>query len=372
MRAWWLNMKESGSYFPGLDGLRFLAAGVVLLTHLEQAYYFYVQPTPTIGWFLRSGPLAVSFFFTLSGFLITSLLIAEQNRTGHVQIKKFYWRRVLRIWPLYYFIAFLGLVLLPQISAYRVPTFGETFDADYGKKLLLFGLISPHLALHLMLLPYASLLWSLGVEEWFYLFWPWVARFGPRAIFAGAVALISVFAANHATGLTAQIYFLPYLRFDCMAIGALAALTVKTQSSILAGIRALAFHPLTQILLYVCTLALFFGPLVLGLFEHMAFSVLFALIILNVGTNARTLLRLEAPWLKWLGQRSFGIYCYNWIGAVTAVLIAKFFDARFQGVPVRAMTLLFGSALTIGMATVSYAYLERPFLRLKNRRFQSS
>ena len=100
-------------YFSGLNALRFFAAYFVLLHHGETIRAKFGLPNFEAYSFFRNGMIAVSVFFVLSGFLITYLLLDEIQRTNDVSIKKFYSRRILRIWPLYYLLVFIGLALIP-------------------------------------------------------------------------------------------------------------------------------------------------------------------------------------------------------------------------------------------------------------------
>ena len=106
--------------FPNLNALRFLAAAAVIVHHVELTKAFLglpniagVRAIPVIG------PLGVVLFFVLSGFLITYLLLVEERTAGRISIRRFYTRRILRIWPLYYVVVSAGLFLLPHISALR-------------------------------------------------------------------------------------------------------------------------------------------------------------------------------------------------------------------------------------------------------------
>src|ERR1700744_3273746 len=96
------------SWFPGLNGLRFLAAALVVIMHIHNNMG--ISDLPQLPSFpgLFKGLYAVAFFFVLSGFLITWLLLREQDRTGTIVIKKFYLRRVFRIWPLYFIVIAIG------------------------------------------------------------------------------------------------------------------------------------------------------------------------------------------------------------------------------------------------------------------------
>ncbi len=112
---------EKSIYFSGINGLRFLAALAVIITHVELLKEIYGYENnwkhPLI---FNLGGLGVYFFFVLSGFLITYLLLAEKEKNGKINIKQFYIRRILRIWPLYYFVLLLGFFVLPHFDSIQI------------------------------------------------------------------------------------------------------------------------------------------------------------------------------------------------------------------------------------------------------------
>jgi peptidoglycan/LPS O-acetylase OafA/YrhL len=140
--------------------------------------------------FFQRGGASVDFFFTLSGFLITWPLLQERDETGDVSLSKFYLRRACRIWPLYFLILALGFagfgILYPRV-----------FHAPYFEFPLLKGLV-----LYLVFLPNAMAtfykvgllypLWSIGVEEQFYLFWAPVVKFCRRRLFLAILSFTIV------------------------------------------------------------------------------------------------------------------------------------------------------------------------------------
>ena len=114
-------MSDSRVYFPNLNGVRFLAALVVIIHHVEMGKFWFGQPNIYDKSFVGGvfGQLGIIMFFVLSGFLITYLLLEEHRKTGTISIKDFYIRRMLRIWPVYYLIVILGFFVFPQISFFR-------------------------------------------------------------------------------------------------------------------------------------------------------------------------------------------------------------------------------------------------------------
>nr|MBA3972370.1 acyltransferase [Bacteroidota bacterium] len=162
-------------YFPGLNALRFFAAFLVFASHVELLKsrngfenYYYTQT------FLELGGSAVTFFFVLSGFLITYLLFIEKDISGKISLSQFYLRRILRIWPLYYTVVLAGFFLIPHIPYLQNSISGDLYTNFYPK-LLLFMLLVPNISYILFPhTPYISPAWSIGVEEQFYLAWPWL------------------------------------------------------------------------------------------------------------------------------------------------------------------------------------------------------
>lgn len=171
--------KPNNHYFENLDGLRFIAATIVVLMHTGIADQLsnIIESTFILKLLsvLSMGGKAVSFFFVLSGFLISYLILKEIENTGKINFKNFFARRILRIWPLYFFVILLGLYVLPYIKVFLLKEnyFIPNYDLAYFLFLSNFDILrliklgldgSSPLILHLT--------WSLSIEEQFYLIWP--------------------------------------------------------------------------------------------------------------------------------------------------------------------------------------------------------
>ena len=165
-------------YFPGLNGLRFIAAFLVIISHTE--YYkgpLGYKDQVSNSFLFSLGDLSVTFFFVLSGFLITFLLLKEKDQFNSISIRSFYIKRVLRIWPLYFCVVLLGLFLYPYIPILNHSDYVGIFD-DFGVKVILFLLFFPNLVLlKYGVTPFIAPTWSVGVEEQFYLIWPWLVKY---------------------------------------------------------------------------------------------------------------------------------------------------------------------------------------------------
>jgi peptidoglycan/LPS O-acetylase OafA/YrhL len=158
-------------FFPNLDGLRFIAFLGVFLSHSFYADSADIKSNRAVIWLkeiCHTGIVGVHLFFVLSGFLITYLMLDERRRNGFINIKAFYVRRTLRIWPLYFVIVFLGLFIIP----YLMNQVGEPYHEQTKFTWYLFFVnnlypVYPATAV-------LGVLWSIAVEEQFYLVWPWL------------------------------------------------------------------------------------------------------------------------------------------------------------------------------------------------------
>lgn len=338
------------SRLPTLDGLRFLALTQVVLYHAN------LPGVPGDG---------VTFFFVLSGFLFAWLLEREFGRTGTVSLRRFYWRRAVRILPACYVaivVTILGMQWLGLAVDYRHALSAALFSANYYN------------AFHDHPPTGFSSYWSLAVEEQFYLVWPllflWLRRRSRRALLLFlSVSIVAVsgwrswlYLHDHVG--TAYIYNAFETRFDCLAVGCLAGL--------LAGMERVRGW-----IRFCCRSA--FAPLVvvtilLG-FEHLGDawhfsagltidSILMAVMLLQMIQLGEHPLWswLDSRPLAWLGTLTYSGYLYHHWG-----LSAGHYLPWNSPVP----EALAGLAATMLLAAASYFVVERPFLALKSRMAQS-
>jgi peptidoglycan/LPS O-acetylase OafA/YrhL len=356
---------EQRVYFRGLDGLRFFAALAVVIGHVELLKKYRGYPSAADQPVLYElGRIAVTFFFVLSGFLITYLLLAEKERTGRVAVGKFYVRRILRIWPLYYLVVLLAFFVLPRIEAFRI---GVVTPAA----LPLYLVLLPQIALSLHPpVPFAEPLWSIGVEEQFYLLWPLlvgrVRRFLPLALGIAAVFILArtVLLAYASTVRDESqlpmwnhlIDYFYFTRLECMAIGAIGAWLVMEQKR---SVLRLLYRLDVQLLAYAAAAYLLLTSRGKPLLHYSLHSVVFAILILNIATNPRSLVKLESRSLTFLGNISYGMYMLHEL-AIVAVL-------RLLGAGSPVLLYTASVLATIAGATAVHYGYEVWFLRLKSR-----
>jgi peptidoglycan/LPS O-acetylase OafA/YrhL len=367
-------------YFPGLNALRFIAAYLVLMHHAEDVRHknglFHLQD---LSLFNRGGE-AVTFFFVLSGFLITYLLLREQRRHDSINIPKFYVRRVLRIWPLYFLLVFLGTILLPiGLQAMQID---YEMPYHFGEVILYFLFFMPFMVNILFGNHLLEPLWSIGVEEVFYLIWAPLVYLFRKNILPLLIGMLAIkIGANIlATTLESHSVFtrlMSMLQFEAMTLGGLTAYWVFQQKEI--NFRSVIFSVPAQLLvLGLLILRFVFHKELQGfavydfvfrsdIYSNLILACLFAQVILHVSLNPRGLLKLEHRVLNYLGEISYGIYMYHLLIIFTLVtLTGDFFNSMHPAIGTILYYALI-SAAVFAVASVSKKYFEDPFLRLKKR-----
>jgi peptidoglycan/LPS O-acetylase OafA/YrhL len=352
---------KASFYRPELDVLRFFAFFGIYLFHslpLDPSVYSRYRLPHRLGEFIaafaNSGRWGVTLFFLLSGYLITSLLLRERWMRGDVNLRSFYLRRILRIWPLYFFVLLVAVVW---------PRTGHLPGSYFLAYLLLAGnwitaISGPPDS-------WASVLWTIALVQQFYVFWPLVIKFFSRnARFYTAVGLVVV--AILVRGYLAVGSLLPYTVYpdtfaelDSIGAGILCAIALKASVPILpAGKRLLLVYSGVVLLLGCGYLAKTESPLfVMGAYPCATAGCL-ALFLAICGTSFTT-----RP-LVYLGKISYGLYVFH---LLALRLVGSALGGK-AGTPIRFLIYWGGSLLlTIALASASYRWLEAPFLRLKTK-----
>jgi len=360
-------------YQPELDSLRFVAfLGVFLfhsMPHVAEFYAAYGIPASVVSVIcgaISSGACGVDLFFALSAYLITSLLLRERETTGRLDVRNFYIRRILRIWPLYFgFILFAFVVPLAVKSQHHLDLrYVAGFVLLVGNWVyVLYGL-----PLHSFALP----LWSISVEEQFYLSWPLIVRKTSRQMMA-ALAVLLLMVAN-LTRVTfafrgshqAAFEYSTLTRLDPIAMGILLALIAH---------RLPRFTTVQRLaLLFASGAALVLVGMYCGLYPLDDITVnrwgeIIGRPVVAFASIAMLLAILGVRWmwirntaLLYLGKISYGLYVVHSLGLkIASVLIQP------EGLFGYVAQVGIGLTVTTILAAISYEYLETPFLHLKER-----
>jgi peptidoglycan/LPS O-acetylase OafA/YrhL len=411
-------MDANRTYFGGLNSLRFFAAMAVVLTHVELVkkllYYDCPLWLKTDDWIIgnawqsifRDGPPApiswlspfvtfggyfgVIFFFVLSGFLITYLLLQEKERTQTIGIKQFYIRRILRIWPIYFLMIFLGFFVFPQIPWFGIPSQERILRDQFWLSLITYATMIPNFGFAYVMesIPNLGQLWSIGVEEQFYLFWPILIAFSRNylrtiltfiaillSIKIGSVLLIKVFFAGPKINpdllqfTPADVFqrFLSSLKFESMAVGALGACLLIEKRTLYLNI---IYHRSTQMIAIAALPAIIlFTPTALYKALYLLLSVPCLIIIMNVGCNPNSILRLRNKSLNYLGKISYGIYMYHLACIAFTYHLVDYFVELPPQISSTQNLLIYTISIftTIVVSAISYKFLEQPFIQRKEK-----
>lgn len=365
----------SGVYFRNLDGLRFFAFLAVFLYHSLYTPFAHIQENFVFGGLFtltRGGHLGVNFFFVLSGFLITYLLMDEKRKTQRINVGKFYLRRVLRIWPLYYLILILGFLIFPILRN----AFGDNPEPEKGNPWLYIAFLSNFDNIYNgTQLPALWSMWSISVEEQFYLFWPLVLKLSPqrwRWLPMCAVIVISLvirsFHLDHYNFL--QFHTLSVI--SDMAVGGLMAWAAFTTHPLFS--RLLKMKKLHIALIYLVGFALVLTRHTwiqvpeLFVFERLVLSLFFAFIIFEQTFLENSFFKAGNSWaLTQLGRISYGLYCYHYFVLLMMFEITSKLKWDTTVVGALFFNNLLALAITIVVSYLSYRYFESWFLNLKDK-----
>lgn len=371
-----IDVMEQKVNFLNLDGLRFFAFFYIFMYHC----YFQVSVKDNENYFylgfiklFENGDLGVNFFFTLSGFLITYLLLVEENKNGQFSIKKFYWRRTLRIWPLYYITLLFGyfgfqfLLKLVNVSieesanilyyAFFLGNFNSIINGDPTSGTL-------------------SVLWSLAVEEQFYLFWPILLLIFKRYrlqlfIFLIFASLIfrAFYLGNHSV-----LFYHTFSVMSDLVIGSWLAWwsfnkNYKQNESHSVALQTNILIYLLGFVLLIFRKELFVNP-GLMILERLLLSLFFVYVIYDQTFAKKSLFKVSNfKTISFWGKFTYGLYCLH----LPAMVFTEGF-AMMAGVHETTWWVLFGKTistllLSLLLCRISYRFLESPFLRLKEAKF---
>lgn len=350
-------------HYPALDGLRGVAILLVLLYHnfrFVEHFFF--------GW------LGVDLFFVLSGFLITTILIDTVNKPNY--FKNFYMRRVLRIFPLYYSVLIIFLIILPSLHIYQERL------AYFVKNQWWFWLYAENWLMSFNFPPgnsnFLNHFWSLAVEEQFYLVWPPIVFLirKPKALFWVMMALLLVAIGSRYYIWSQQIADLNYTtlytftRIDGICVGALVALLRKIDSGFLK-------RNLSYIVLSVAALnfAFYFLNQPYGVLPYLAiagyttFAFLFGVLVNEIVTSDKGLFNsvLTIKPLMYIGKISYGFYVFHWpVYAIISDLLGnKIIEGMGDGFLAQLTIALIATTIAFVISVLSFHFFESKFLRLK-------
>jgi peptidoglycan/LPS O-acetylase OafA/YrhL len=382
---------KQSRYISELDSLRCIAILTVLAVHFQP------PNQPILRW-MSFGWVGVDVFFVISGYLITTILLSMRGNTH--PYRTFYWRRIIRIFPIYYgYIALVALATHGEAPRWllRASLFLTSIPLDstwpIGARLF------HHMSFAVPLLPIRdhlfssagdglAMVWSLSIEELFYLFWAPIVLRGSRRLVT-ACAVLPILVCPVMRGLVHTSTYPEYFRFlfriDSLMFGAIVGL-------LYVAIKEGRLRK--QIVDRLTTGCLWIPPLILlpmaarGLFQNIelrstySFAIagyslcglLFAGIVSWCVANANSPSLLPAilrnPVTTYIGKISYGMYLIHIYAFVALLHLVRHF--RGAGWMPGTGAALLATLLTVGLATLSWRFIETPILKLKDIYFQHS
>lgn len=345
-------------HFGTLDGVRALSITSVIMFHSAIA--------PPM--FPEFGFLGVDSFFVLSGFLIVTLILREKAVRGQINLRDFYVRRTLRIFPLYYALFFGTMFVFVAAGHETKPEWLEKwpFYAFYVSNFLTDNL------------PNWSPAWSLASEEQFYLMWPFIERFLPRRAVWGVLAVALGLNLALAFGLfdpvVASVYpgerpELVQATFSPILMGVVLAHVLHHRPSFALFARAFGYRHVPLLAVVAIALLLGFAPHDISGTVRTTFNVL---VVIGIGSavivpgHSIAGVMGSRPFVK-VGLVSYGMYLFHmWTIHVARAILGKLGFTE-SSIPVTLAIFVPAFLMSYVAAEFSFRYFERPFLRLKKR-----
>jgi peptidoglycan/LPS O-acetylase OafA/YrhL len=359
-------IKKKVLHLRGLNGIRAIAAVAVLISHISLALpLFGLDPLFTDKKGEPAGVLMASYgvtmFFVLSGFLITYLLLQEKE-IQQIHIRHFYFRRILRIWPLYY------LFLVSCIFFYFV----FNLDANYNS-LPLYIFFAANIALIInSMLPFAGHLWSIGVEEQFYIFWPWAAKMQNKLLLKFSILFVIVF---YVIKLLVYIFkdnnpifnfaliTMGVIQFHVMILGSIGAILYYNNSKLIRYFIDVKTQIIVWLILLLAVFNLF--HISSALIDHEVMAIVTMMIIFSQILRKNMIIDLDKKIFNFIGKISYGIYVIHpLLIFLLSKIIGEFQKSSFVNYLIVYFIVI---SITILLSYLSYNLYEKRFIKFKDK-----
>jgi peptidoglycan/LPS O-acetylase OafA/YrhL len=367
---------RSRFYHPELDCLRFVAFLGIFIYHLDQQFHSVVALNSPLQFMvlcmIKSGVFGVDLFFCLSSFLITMLLLREHDVRGTIDVRAFWIRRILRIWPLYY----VFLLFSATISPYWL---GQQAFSSVRLFHYWFFLGNWDVVWHDWHHSPVGPLWSISIEEQFYLAWPLLlVAVKPKRILSLAVAALigaNIYRLLHHPGVFKNQWANTFYHVDPIAWGVIGAWLAHTGrlnlSLLIRPVLLLTGLFVVPAYFYCQGFQSFFDGKDLAIYAFSA-PCCFLIVISLYDLKAVPWDSVVMKFWAFLGRISYGLYVFHML-AITWVILQLyghgFYNGEvigmFAGIKVAGFAAIL--LLTIVLAWASYRFLETPFLKLKKK-----
>jgi peptidoglycan/LPS O-acetylase OafA/YrhL len=365
-------------FFKNLDALRFIAFLFIFLGHALDTDSDIIRQSTAYGWiksyvyiFAKTG---FSFAFVLSSYINTWVILEERQHAGKFKPWLYYVRRALRIWPLYFLVLFIGFVLVPLGMELINEPYQEVGNPWYFILFVGNFFLIEHGWTHS---PIISVLWSVSVEEQFYIFWPFlliIFRRHEKWLF-GILLLIFGVTTWHYFGTDVNLWFHTLFLLGDIALGAVFAFisfnrnwgfeTLKNlKKGAILGIYALFIFSL---LIYK---PVFNNHLLPGyvslIIEKLFYAVIISFLIFEQNFCDNSFFKFgKLKAITYLGVITYGLFCFHEIGLLIANRVLIYSDLNENVWAFLTLKPLIAFVVIAPLASLSWHYFEKPILGLK-------
>ena len=355
-------------YFPQLDavrGLSFLAVYFVHAFHPDFGTGFFKE---LLQYLYSNLALSIDVFFILSSFLLTWLGINEYKVKGNFSFVNYFIRRVLRIWPLYILLMIFSFIIVPYAADYyHVPV---TLPPAYY---YLFFISNFYLEGHVYFLRF---LWTLSVEEQFYLLWGLCLVIFQKQMLLCVLVLagLSIAYTAYAVQTNADGYYNTLIYLFDFAVGILAAVLIQQGSYVvevfkkMTTVNSILFLLLLPALFILFFCFTYFAPNLFGYWADVIMRYVFIIytgfFIIDQMVNEKTFLKLKSQrFLIYTGKISYGLYCFHGIVLTFGMAILQKLEITMHSL----LRVLLFLCINYLIASISYQFVEKPFLKFKDK-----
>jgi peptidoglycan/LPS O-acetylase OafA/YrhL len=361
-----------GKYFSELNALRFIGFIGIFFGHI-----FFSQDLKIVNSKLYSiffdygkilGYISLDSFFVLSSFLITWKALEELKISGNFRFRNFLIRRTLRIWPLYFLIVLIGFSIQYLSSYFNL----ETSDLPSFWSFLFFVLNFDIIVNGYEFLFFMVFMWSISVEEQFYIFWAIILKFCQKFLLIISIFLIvvSLIFRLYVLGDNLSLNFNTISALGNFGVGAISAMMafkttylfnlIRNMSKTQIMIMYLMMITVFVLMPYLTKYALFI------VFQKLLFSIFYAFIILEQSYCTNSFFKVSIlKKFNFYGKISYGLYCYHGIIITIVMSLSYYLNSSLFNSLVLYPIIIFISTLIISV--ISFRYYESKFLKIKNK-----
>jgi peptidoglycan/LPS O-acetylase OafA/YrhL len=352
-------MADLRRHFHTFDALRFFSFFIVFLHHSP------IPNSSLFSFFTKSGRIGVSFFFTLSGFLITYILLHEKKIWGKISLKKFFIRRILRIWPLFYIMIIFSFLTPSILDLFNISYSNEGYQPSWPMSFLFLENYEMMITNNFPNVSPLRVMWSLCIEEHFYIFWGIFISILPTKktpfliIISILIANISRIIYNNLGIPTLDLF----TNIDYFAYGAIPAYILIFREDIILKLEKISV--IYKYIWVLFTLLLIFGIPNLEnhwiiFFEPTIFGICFSGVIASTLSLKNEFRINDNLWISKLGIYTYGLYLFHTI-MINLFLKIKIYNSEYEWLLTTSLSLF----TTIIISIISYHIFEKQFLKLK-------